>query len=137
MGKYDPEIHHRRSMRLREYDYCKSGWYFVTLCTHNRECLFGTISEGEVLLNDIGRIVSNCWMELANHFPYIRIDEYIVMPNHLHGIIIIDRGDANLYHQPCRGEAFLPQNASPLQNSHGTVPGSLSAVIQNLKSIST
>ena len=85
--KYSPDIHHRRSIRLKGYDYSQAGAYFVTLCTHNKECLFGEIANGAVRLNDEGRMVERWWLELSKKFPTIEIDQYIIMPNHLHGII--------------------------------------------------
>ena len=85
--KYSPDIHHRRSIRLKGYDYSQAGAYFVTLCTHNKECLFGEIANGAVRLNDAGRMVERWWLELSKKFPTIEIDQYVIMPNHLHGII--------------------------------------------------
>jgi len=87
--KYDPAIHHRRSIRLQGYDYSQGGAYFVTLCAQDRECLFGEIVNGEMLLNDAGRIVANSWEWLAEQYDHVSLDEYVVMPNHAHGIIVI------------------------------------------------
>jgi REP element-mobilizing transposase RayT len=84
---YNPEIHHRRSIRLRGYDYAGLGAYFVTICAHNRACLFGEIAEGNVRLNEAGHMVVQWWQELSQKFPSIEIDESIVMPNHVHGIL--------------------------------------------------
>ncbi len=78
----------RRSIRLRGYDYSQSGAYFVTICTQNRECMFGKIVDGEMVLNDPGRMVKKWYQELENKFPDIRCDEYIVMPNHFHGVVV-------------------------------------------------
>jgi len=86
---YDPERHHRRSLRLKGYDYTHAGAYFVTICTQNRECLFGEVVDGEMRLNDAGRMVEKWWAELNNKFPNIETDENIVMPNHFHGIVVI------------------------------------------------
>jgi putative transposase len=91
---YDPEKHHRRSIRLKGFDYSRSGIYFVTICVQNRECLFGTIAreaDGEnyrdrVLLNDAGEMVSAEWVALPSRFPTITLDEFVVMPNHFHSI---------------------------------------------------
>src|SRR5574344_842084 len=84
---YNPNIHHRRSIRLRGYDYSQSGLYFITICTNNRECLFGHIASGEMHLNDAGKIANECWSNIPNHFPNARLHQYIIMPNHIHGII--------------------------------------------------
>ena len=86
---YDCEIHHRRSIRLRGYDYSSAGAYFVTICTRNRESLFGKIVEGSMILNDAGMMVQTVWDEIPSHYPGIETDEFIIMPNHIHGIIII------------------------------------------------
>ena len=85
--KYNPEIHHRRSIRLKGYDYAQAGAYFVTVCTQNRECLFGDIVAGEMVLNDAGRMAEKWYLELANKFFDIKYDEYVIMPNHIHGVI--------------------------------------------------
>jgi putative transposase len=86
---YDPDKHHRRSIRLKGFDYSRSAIYFVTICVHNREWLFGTISQHEMLLNDAGKMVSAEWLSLPERFPSIILDEYVVMPNHFHGMIDI------------------------------------------------
>jgi putative transposase len=88
--KYNPDIHHRRSIRLKGYDYSQNGAYFVTICTQNRECLFGEIMNGEMVLNDAGEIMKKWWLELENKFPNFGLDVFVVMPNHFHGIIVID-----------------------------------------------
>lgn len=85
--KYNPEKHHRRSIRLQGYDYSQAGLYFVTICTHNREYLFGNIANGEMIWNDMGKIANEYWLEIPNHFPNAVLHEHIVMPNHTHGII--------------------------------------------------
>jgi REP element-mobilizing transposase RayT len=91
---YHPEIHHRRSIRLQEYDYSQAGLYFVTICVQNRECLFGNIADGEMRLNEIGEIARNCWMEIPQHYPDTQLYDFVVMPNHIHGIIDITPNDA-------------------------------------------
>mgnify|MGYP000913469741 FL=1 len=87
--KYDPKKHHRRSIRLKGYDYSQSGACFVTICTQNRVCLFGDIVDGEMRLNDAGKIVHGVWNDLPNHYPGMELDAFVVMPNHVHGIIVI------------------------------------------------
>lgn len=86
---YDPTRHHRRSIRLRGYNYSQKGIYFVTLCTQNREHLFGQIVNGEMKMNDAGRMVEFTWHDLPNHNNHIVLDEFVVMPDHVHGIILI------------------------------------------------
>ena len=79
----------RRSIRLKEYDYSQSGAYFVTICTHDRECLFGEITDGKMALNDAGRMVQAVWDDIPTHYAGIDTDAFIIMPNHIHTIIII------------------------------------------------
>jgi len=86
---YNPNIHHRHTIRLQGYDYSQSGLYFVTICVQNRECLFGEIADGEMILNEYGKIVQMVWDELPQHYKNVELGEFIVMPNHIHGIIII------------------------------------------------
>ncbi len=86
---YDPNVHHRRSIRLSGYDYAQHGAYFVTVCTHDRQCLLGAVVDGGMELNDLGRIVRETWDALPSRFPSIELDAFVVMPNHIHGIVII------------------------------------------------
>ncbi len=81
--------HNRRSIRMRGYDYSQAGAYFVTLCTHNRECLFGNVENGAIALNDAGDIAADCWLRIPEHFPNVELDEWVIMPNHVHGILVI------------------------------------------------
>lgn len=81
--------HNRRSIRLKGYDYSQAGAYFVTICTQNRDCLFGEIIEGEMVLNDAGKMVQTIWDQIPPHYPGIGIDAFIAMPNHIHGIVIV------------------------------------------------
>jgi putative transposase len=87
--KYDPDKHHRRSIRLQGYDYSRSGAYFVTICAAGRECLFGDVLDGIMHVNDAGRMVQSAWDGLPQRFPGIDADASIVMPNHFHGIIVV------------------------------------------------
>ena len=81
--------YHRRSIRLQGYDYSQAGAYFVTICAQDRECLFGNIVDDKMRPNDVGQMVERWWVELGNKFPQTETDEYVVMPNHFHGIIVI------------------------------------------------
>jgi putative transposase len=87
--RYDPERHHRRSIRLRGYDYRAVGAYFITVVVQDRACLFGEVVEGAMCLNDAGRMVERWWLELNCRFPHVLTDAYVVMPNHFHGIVVI------------------------------------------------
>ena len=91
---FNPDIHKRRSIRLKDYDYAEAGAYFVTLCSWQRECLFGDILDGEIQLNRFGEVVADSWHWLTSQYPYVELDEWAAMPNHLHGIIVIaaDKG---------------------------------------------
>ena len=91
--KYNHEIHHRKSYRLKEYDYSQAGFYFVTICTRNREQLFGEINDGVMILNDFGKIVENWIKEISIHFDNVEIDYFCIMPNHVHIIININESD--------------------------------------------
>jgi putative transposase len=86
---YDPARHHRRSIRLQGYDYTRPGAYFVTIVTQGRACLFGEVMAGEMRMNDAGRMVQQVWDELALFYEGVQTDAFIVMPNHVHGIIIL------------------------------------------------
>ncbi len=82
-------IPHRKPNRLKKYDYSDAGWYFVTICTQNRECLFGNVINNKMVLNKFGEIIDKCWTEIPNHINNVELNEYIIMPNHVHGIIVI------------------------------------------------
>jgi putative transposase len=86
---YDPDCHHRRSIRLRDYDYAQAGAYFVTLCVDGREYPLGEIAAGEVQLSDAGKMVAQTWDHLPTRFPNIELDAFVIMPNHVHAIIVI------------------------------------------------
>ncbi|HQL64193.1 MAG TPA: transposase [bacterium] len=112
---HDPEIHHRRSIRLEEYDYSQPGAYFVTIVTQERECLFGEIMDGDMRLNQYGDIVREEWLQTGHIRPSVLIDAFVVMPNHIHGILVITDTD-------CRGtlqRAPTPQRASTTRAQGG------------------
>jgi REP element-mobilizing transposase RayT len=108
---FDPNVHHRRSIRLSGYDYSRPGSYFVTNCTYKRE----------LFLEDraVKTIAEHCWRELPSHFPYVRLDEWVVMPNHLHGIVIIT-GNAPPQSAPRPDNRVTPLR-SPQRGSLGLV----------------
>lgn len=88
--RYDPEKHRRRSIRLKGYDYTQAGAYFITLCTYERQCLFGEVVDGVMRLNQLGLIVREEWIKTALLRPRVVLDAFVVMPNHLHGIIVLN-----------------------------------------------
>ncbi len=135
----DPDNHHRQSIRLKGYDYSQPGTYFVTLVAQNRERIFGTVEGNQIRLNEIGELVVNCWLSIPKYIDIARLDEYVLMPNHFHGIINIDesygKGEASpgIITSPIES---ISGDASPLQ-PRGTQSRSLSAIIQNFKSVSS
>ncbi len=94
---YDPKRHHRRSIRLKGYDYSKPGAYFVTVTVQNRLCLFGHIEKKEMILNDAGKMIKYWWNRLITKYKNFILDEYIIMPDHMHGIIILVGVDPRVY----------------------------------------
>jgi REP element-mobilizing transposase RayT len=91
--RYDPAKHHRRSIRLKGYDYATPGAYFVTMCAKDRACAFGAVVGNEMTLSDWGRLIAEEWAALPQRFAHIALDAFVVMPNHVHGIItIVDDG---------------------------------------------
>ena len=86
---YNPEQHHRRSIRLRGYDYSSPGYYFVTVCTQQRRFLYGAVVDADMQLNDAGQMVERWWQRLAEKFVQVELDEHVTMPNHFHGIIVV------------------------------------------------
>ena len=136
---YNSEKRSRRSIRLKGYDYSQPGAYFVTLVSKNRECIFGRVEQNHIRHNEISELVVNCWLSISDHFDNTELDEFVLMPNHLHGIIFIHEGLGKGEASPegsSNWTAILPGDAS-LQQPIGTQSGSLSAIIQNFKSIST
>ena len=85
--KYNPQKHHRRSNRKKGHDYGFPGFYFVTICTQHRACLLGKVDDGVMYANDAGQMVERVWLELCDRFDRIQLDAFVVMPNHVHGII--------------------------------------------------
>lgn len=100
-SKFDPQRLHRRSIRLKGYDYSSEGAYYVTIVAQGRECLFGEIVDGEVILNEYGKIIQKWWNEIPIHFPNVELGAFVIMPNHVHGIIFI--------FEERRGEVLSPR----------------------------
>ena len=139
---YDATKHHRRSIRLPGYDYRSPGAYFVTICVQRGECLLGQVVDGEMRLSEWGQVASHYWGRIPDHFDHVQLDAWVVMPNHLHGIIVIAG----------RGEASPASTSSAVTLAPGAVPsldkgaardasplqsGSLGAVVGNYKSVTT
>ncbi|MFT3892156.1 MAG: hypothetical protein QM730_11025 [Anaerolineales bacterium] len=142
MPKFDPQKHHRRSIRLKGYDYSQAGGYFVTIVAWHRECLFGEVVHGEMQLNKIGKIVEWEWLELPKRLCYIELGASIVMPNHFHGILF--------FHENVRatrqGPTIVRSSKEPVQTiidegmdgspvrPHGPKTASLGAILAQFKS---
>jgi len=124
-------IHRRRSIRLKDYDYSQPGSYFVTLCTHGHECLFGDITDGEMVLNNVGEIVEKCLIEIPGYYQNVELDKWTIMPNHVHAIIVI-YPDNNI---------VGARHASPLRiyksKIHGPKSNSIGSIVSSLKSAVT
>ncbi len=133
--RYNPDIHHRRSIRLPGYDYAQEGSYFITLCVHNRVCLFGKIVDGEIQLNEYGEIVRDLWLETPTIRPNVELSEWVIMPNHFHAILTINRrGGGGV----CKGVLQYAPTAptttlqSPSQTIGAIVRGFKSAVTKRI-----
>ena len=118
--RYDPEYHRRHSMRLPGYDYASPGGYFVTICTYEGDWSLGHVCGDTMVPSEWGRVVARCCHNLPGHFDDLAMDEFVVMPNHVHGIIVI-KGDAG------RGALAAPTNnksavAAPTNNKGGETP---------------
>jgi len=88
---YNPDIHKRQSIRLKGYDYSQSGLYFITICCYERECLFGNIINSQMILNNFGQLIKEEWLKSAEIRKEIELDDFVIMPNHFHGIVIINQ----------------------------------------------
>ena len=106
---YDPDRHHRRSIRLQGYDYSQPGAYFVTICALGRECLFGEVIADDMQPTACGQTVSAGWNDLPRHYANVQLDEFVVMPNHVHGIIVLT---AHTQHIPPVGAGLKPAPAT-------------------------
>ncbi|MCL4272354.1 MAG: hypothetical protein KJZ77_00665 [Anaerolineales bacterium] len=135
-SKFDPQKHHRKSIRLQGYDYSQTGAYYVTIVTYHRDPLFGEIRDGKMHLDDFRMIADECWRAIPEHFPSVELGAYGIMQNHVHGVIVIinDQGTTtNL-------SSFVgATHASPLPKTppHGPAPHSLGAIVGSFKSAVT
>ncbi len=111
---YDPALHHRHSIRMRGHDYAGGGMYFITLCVAAYRPLFGTVVHGRMVLNEAGRKAAACWRDIPAHFPGATLDEWIVMPDHVHGILRVGT--------TCRAH-LIPAFGRPISGALGTIIG--------------
>ena len=139
MAQYNPQIHHRCSIRLKGYDYSQSGLYSITICVQDKLHLFGEIMDGKIILNDAGEMIVKWWHELNNKYKNIVLHEHVVMPNNFHGIIQIVGADLRI----CPNRNNQPDNSG---QSHriaptgisGEKPGlSVSEMVQWFKTMTT
>jgi putative transposase len=113
---YDPNRHHRQSIRLKNYDYSQAGAYFVTIVSQNRQHVFGKIENGVMIPNPAGTMIKTLWYGLPERFVHVDLDAFIVMPNHIHGIIIINH-ETTFAANPSVGAGLVP---APAQVTHQT-----------------
>jgi len=129
--KYDPDIYHRRSIRLKDFDYSLNGAYFVTVCAQNRLCFFDN--------PDVQDMIETIWQDLPNRFSKIELDEWVVMPNHFHGIITIipyaQKGDHK--DRPYTGNFNPNRRGESCIRPRGTQPDSIGRIIQSFKSLTS
>ena len=136
--KYNPQIHHRRSIRLKGYDYSQAGLYFITICVHEKKHLFGNIENGEMILNDAGKIANECWLEIPNHFPNAVLHEHIVMPNHVHGVIQLLKNNDTVgidnYQSLFPHPSPQPSTQQPPKNEfQKIIPRSIGSIVRGFK----
>lgn len=137
MGKFDPQIHHRRSIRLPNYDYTQAGAYYLTIVTHNRESLFGEVVDGEMKLSVFGQIAQREWERLPKRFKPIELGAFVVMPDHVHGIIILHngRGTADFSKQDdLQVPRRAPTSPTTTERFGKPVPDSIPTIIRSYKS---
>ncbi len=133
--KFDPQKHHRHSIRLPGYDYTQPGAYFVTLCTWQRTCMFGEVEGGNIHLNCLGKVARDQWVRLCDRFPKTDFSIFVIMPNHLHGIVMISSDNmdgADDLSMSSRVPQPLPSNAKSR-----IVAGSLGAIVRAYKAAVT
>jgi len=135
-SKFDPQKHHRRSIRLQGYDYSQAGAYYVTIVTYQRDCLFGEIENEIMILNDFGKIADECWRAIPEHFPTVELGAHVIMPNHVHGVVVIcdDDSVSNGVLAQHVGATQCVAPTSTITRPAGPKPKSLGAIIGSYKS---
>lgn len=133
---FNPDIHHRQSIRMHGYDYSCAGAYFVTICVYQRECLFGEVVDGIFVSNDAGKIVAETWLGLLSRFPSVSLDEFTVMPNHFHGILVLGDDVGAPLAAPGVGGETAKQDASNNKKRAASSCPTLGDVMRAFKSIS-
>jgi len=134
--RFHPERHHRRSIRLKGYDYRQAGAYFVTICTQDRAFLFGQVVHDEIQLNDAGKMVYDVWNDLPAFYPGVQTDAFIVMPNHIHGIIILVGAGPRVC--PDSDPRACPGQPQELEQPQGVAPAlGLPDIVHRFKTMTT
>ncbi len=137
------------SARLKHWNYAWNGAYFITICTADRKCYFGDVVDGNMHLSDTGKMAHNFWQEIPDHFPFAVLDAFVIMPNHVHGIIVIDNRNNSVQPLHCNGstcngstcngstEKSNVPNKNQFMSNISPKPGSVSTIIRSYKSIVT
>ena len=143
--KYDPIIHHRRSIRLAGYDYTRAGAYYITIVTWQREEIFGEVVNGEMQLSSMGRIAEEYWRLIPKHFSLAELEAFVVMPNHIHGIIILDDDTprtgttpapirtGTIYRAPTLTPGTIYRAPTPTEQFQKPVAGSIPTIMRTYK----
>jgi putative transposase len=129
MDMADNGLPNRKSIRLKEYDYARAGAYFVTICSWNKQSVFGQVEEDTIRLNDLGLFVESCWREIPEHFANAEMDEFIIMPNHIHGIIVLECRDTIHRVRESSGESEMESFGNPTTGSIPTIIRTFKAAV--------
>ena len=136
MIPYTPHLHHRRSIRLKGYDYSQAGLYFITICCQGRACLFGNVVDGEMKLNDAGKMVEFQWVKIQERFKNIQLHEYVVMPNHFHAILeivgatlVVALNESVALNENNATDKGQPQGIAPTGKTVGDMVGAFQSIV--------
>ncbi len=128
-SNYNPKIHHRKSIRLQNYDYSQNGYYFITICTKDKKCLFGKIENEKMILNELGKIAYKELQKTEEIRKNVKLDKFVIMPNHIHAIIVIDKPVGAYGNTPLQCKTKFK---SPSNNLGAIVRGYKSAVTKQI-----
>ena len=127
--------------RLKGWDYTSNGYYFITICTHQRICYFGQVARGQIILSTVGRLAYQFWAEIPAHFPFVSLDEFVIMPNHIHGILVLSGSrDVAMPRRDVALQRLYPNNIgndgkNEYMSHISPKPGSVSTIVRSYKSI--
>ena len=128
---YNPNIHNRQSTRLKAYDYSQAGLYFITICTFEKEQLFGKIEQGNMFLNTAGLIANKYWLDIPKHYPQVILHAHVIMPNHVHGIIEIVNLETDK--SPVGVQNFEPLHKPTKHKFQKIIPRSIGSIVRGYK----